>query len=96
MELSCCLCGRGFHVAAVQTPHGPTGPAGRVGNTGDVTNRVNALSLRQVGHSQLMFFFADSSDAVDLPAGSYTGGVTNLTAKAADEAAAELPAVAFT
>ena len=53
------------------------------------------LSGRQ---STVRFTFghADSSDPVDLPAGSYTGGVTNLTAKAADEAAAELPAVAFT
>ncbi len=39
---------------------------------------------------------ADSSDPVDLPAGNYHGGITNLTAKAADAAAAEFPAVAFT
>lgn len=66
-------------------------------DTGDVTDLVSSAPRRQAGrNSQVTVGRADSSDPVDLPAGSYTGGVTNLTAKAADEAAAELPAVAFT
>ncbi len=39
---------------------------------------------------------AESGEPVDLPAGSYTGGVTDLTTAGADKAAADIPAVAFT
>ena len=63
---------------------------------GTVARLATQAPVMQGYYSQVAPGCAESPDAVDLPAGSYTGGVTNLTAKAADQAAEELPAVAFT